>query len=150
MIMEQQNKLDINTLLEQNLEVAEQTLRLLKEQEEQLNNSTNSLSNIEYYSKKSKDILKRMDGFFKRLWHRPVDIDIEKEYNLIQMDEIIEEKKSSEGGEILDKLGKLKEMGIKIGENLDNQNIMLEKIDFETDKNKSYLDKNNRKINKLL
>ena len=105
--------------------------------------------NIEYYSKKSKDILKRMEGFFKRLWYRPVEVDETIDYNVIQMDEVNQvnvDKKE----DFITKLEKLKDVGLKIGESLDKQNIILDKLDMETDKNKSFIDKNNRKINNLL
>lgn len=147
--MDAMNKLiNVDTLLDENLEIAENTLSQLEIQEEQLINSDYSLLNIEYYSRKSKDILKRMGSFFKRLWYRPVEVDVTREYDHVQMDEIHEEVKNFENFE--DKLSRLKTVGLKIGETLDNQNVLLENLDCNVDKNKSFIDKNNTKINRLL
>jgi hypothetical protein len=144
--MDAMNKLiNVDTLLDENLEIAENTLSQLEIQEEQLNNAEYSILNIEYYSKKSKDILKRMGSFFKRVWYRPVEIDVTREYDHIQMDEIDKEVKNFE-----DKLSCLKTVGLKIGETLDKQNVLLENLDYNVDKNKSFIDKNNTKINRLL
>ena len=143
-----QTKIQCESLIDENLYLAHETLNQLKEQDEQLNNVDSSLFNLEYYSKKSKDILKRMDSFFKRLWYRPVSVDITREYSIIQMNEIsIVPKKE---GDIIDKLGELKQVGLKIGETLDNQNALINKIDLNTDKNNNFIDENNKKIKNLL
>ena len=147
--MDATNKLtNVDNLLDENLEIAENTLSQLEIQEEQLNNAEYSLLNIEYYSRKSRDILKRMENFFKRVWYRPVEVDISREYNYVQMDEIDKEIDKFEKFE--DKLERLKTVGLKIGETLDKQNIILENLDYNVDKNKSFIDKNNNKINRLL
>ena len=149
MIMDAMNKLtNVDTLLDENLEIAENTLSQLEIQEEQLNNAEYSMLNIEYYSKKSRDILKRMEGFFKRIWYRPVEVDISREYNYVQMDEIDKEVDRVENYE--GKLQRLKTLGLKIGNSLDKQNILLENLDCNVDKNKSFIDKNNTKINRFL
>ena len=148
MIMEDRKKCNSEDLIDENLDIANQTLEVLKNQEKQLNDVEDSLFNIEYYSRKSKDILKRMEGFFKRLWYRPVEVDETRDFNVIQMDAI--EHTNYGNMDILDKLGELKNVGLKIGESLDNQNKILDKLDVDVDKNKSYINKNNRKINNLL
>ena len=99
---------------------------------------------------KSKDILKRMDTFFKRLWYRPVTVDITKEYNIIQMKDIDLNTNKNKEVNIMDSLNQIKELGIQIGDTLDSQNVLINNLDIEVDKNKSFLDKNNRKINNLL
>ena len=146
--MEDRKKCNSEYLIDENLEIANQTLEVLKSQEKQLNIVEDSLFNIEYYSRKSKDILKRMDGFFKRLWYRPVEVDETRDFNIIQMEAL--EKENYGNKCILDKLGELKNVGLRIGESLDNQNKILDKLDVGVDKNKSYIGKNNRKINNLL
>ena len=150
MIMEDKMKpCNSEEILNENLEIANRTLEVLSNQERQLINVEDSLFNIEYYSKKSKDILKRMEGFFKRLWYRPVDVDETIDYNVIQMDEV-NRVNIDKNEDFITKLEKLKDVGLKIGESLDKQNIILDKLDVETDKNKSFISKNNRKINNLL
>ena len=141
-------KIQCESLIDENLHIAHETLNQLKEQDEQLNNVDSSLFNIEYYSKKSKDILKRMESFLKRLWYRPVSVDVTKEYSIIQMNEISIVPKQE--GDIMDKLGELKEVGLKIGETLDNQNALINEIDLKTDKNDNFIAENNKKIKNLL
>ena len=136
-------------ILNENLEIANRTLEVLSNQERQLTNMEDSLFNIEYYSKKSKDILKRMEGFFKRLWYRPVEVDETIDYNVIQMDEV-NQVNLDKNIDFMGKLEEIKGVGLKIGESLDRQNIILDKLDMDADKNKSFIDKNNRKINNLL
>ena len=143
-------KVQCESLVEENLQIAKETLNQLKHQDEQLNSVNKSLSNIEYYSQKSKDILKRMDTFFKRLWYRPVTVDITKEYNIIQMKDIDLNTNKNKEVNIMDSLNQIKEIGIQIGDTLDSQNVLINNLDIEVDKNKSFLDKNNRKINNLL
>tara|TARA_B100000963_G_C22118268_1_gene447937 strand:+ start:76 stop:525 length:450 start_codon:yes stop_codon:yes gene_type:complete len=149
MVMET-TKIQCESLVEENLQIAKETLNQLKHQDEQLNSVNKSLSNIEYYSQKSKDILKRMDTFFKRLWYRPVTVDITREYNLIQMKDIELNTTNNKEINMMDSLNQIKEIGIKIGDTLDSQNILINNLDIEVDKNKSFLDKNDRKINNLL
>lgn len=143
-------KIQCESLVEENLQIAKETLNQLKHQDEQLNSVNNSLFNIEYYSQKSKDILKRMDTFFKRLWYRPVSVDITREYNLIQMKDIELNTTNNKEINMMDSLNQIKEIGIEIGDTLDSQNVLINNLDIEVDKNKSFLDKNNRKINNLL
>ena len=143
-----QTKIQCEYLIDENLHLAHETLNQLEEQDKQLNNVNSSLFNVEYYSKKSKDILKRMDSFFKRLWYRPVSVDITREYSIIQMNEIsIVPKKE---GDIIGKLGELKQLGLKIGETLDNQNALINEVNLNTDKNNNFIDENNKKIKNLL
>ena len=148
MVMET-TKIQCESLVEENLQIAKETLNQLKHQDEQLNSVNNSLFNIEYYSQKSKDILKRMEGFFKRLWYRPVEVDETIDYNVIQMDEV-NQVNLDKNIDFMGKLEEIKGVGLKIGESLDRQNIILDKLDMDADKNKSFIDKNNRKINNLL
>ena len=149
MVMET-TKIQCESLVEENLQIAKETLNQLKHQDEQLNSVNKSLSNIEYYSQKSKDILKRMDTFFKRLWYRPVTVDITREYNLIQMKDIELNTTNNKEINMMDSLNQIKEIGIQIGDTLDSQNVLINNLDIEVDKNKSFLDKNDRKINNLL
>ena len=66
---------DTQKLLKDNIEIANQTLIELKNQDQQFLNMEGSLSNIEYFSKKSKDIIKRMGGFLKEFgYHRYLQI----------------------------------------------------------------------------
>ena len=149
MVMET-TKIQCESLVQENLQIAKETLNQLKHQDEQLNSVNKSLFNIEYYSQKSKDILKRMDTFFKRLWYRPVSVDITREYNVIQMKDIELNTTNNKEINIMDSLNQIKEIGIQIGDTLDSQNALINNLDIEVDKNKSFLDKNNRKINNLL
>ena len=89
-----------------------------------------------------------MESFLKRLWYRPVSVDVTKEYSIIQMNEISIVPKQE--GDIMDKLGELKEVGLKIGETLDNQNALINEIDLKTDKNDNFIAENNKKIKNLL
>jgi hypothetical protein len=143
-------KIQCESLVEENLQIAKETLNQLKHQDEQLNSVNKSLFNIEYYSQKSKDILKRMDTFFKRLWYRPVSVDITREYNIIQMKDMELNTTNNKEINMMDSLNQIKEIGIQIGDTLDSQNALINNLDIEVDKNKSFLDKNNRKINNLL
>ena len=140
---------DTQKLLQDNIEIANQTLIELKNQDQQFINMDESLSNIEYFSKKSKDIIKRMGGFFKRIWLSPVSLDLEKEYKFITL-ETEKEEQIKDNENFDDNLEKLKNISLEIGNILDKHNTCLDKMDFNIDKNKSYINKNNRKINKLL
>ena len=141
---------EINSILEDNIEIAEATHKSIKKQGEIINDIEDRVDNIEYISQKAKDIVNRMCSFFHRLTTKPIITNVEIKEPVIQMENIEIENTFVPEESSLGKLHRLKKIGIKIGEDLEEQNIKLDGMDINLDRNKSYLRKNVGKINKIL
>lgn len=141
---------EVNSILDDNIEIATRTQNQLVYQGQQIENVELKLTNIEYFTNKGKEIIKRMSSFFHRLVTPPVNYSDNVVDSTIQMNEIDETSLFVPGETTLAKINKLKKIGLKMGEELDEQNIKLDKMDFDVDKNNSYFKKNVEKINKIL
>ena len=153
MIMDHSRNLESQKLLNENIEIAYQTLSELKNQDEQFNEMGNSLSNIEYYSEKSKNILRRLSSVIKRFWYKSEDIELDREYVKLNTENVkldVDKIKKNTNNSFQDKLDLLKNIGIQIGDKLDEQNNLLINMDSDIERNDSFLKKNNQKINKLI
>ena len=140
---------EVNSILDENIEIAETTKCQLINQGEQIDNMERGLINIEYITGKGKEIINRMSSFFHRFRTNQITTRINPTESSIQMEEIEPSTLFVKDDTTLNKLNRLKKIGLKIGEELDEQNIKLDKIDIEVDKNKSFLNKNVEKINKI-
>ena len=141
---------EINSILDENIEIANKTKNQLEYQGEQIENVETKLINIEYLTSKGKEIINRMSSFFHRFRTPPVTYNDNVNESTIQMDEIQPSELFVSQETTLAKLNRLKKIGLKIGEELDEQNIKLDKMDIDVDRNKSYFKKNVEKINKIL
>ena len=141
---------EINSILDENIEIATRTKNKLEFQGEQIDNVESKLINIEYLTKKGKEIINRMSSFFHRFRTAPINYNDNIIDSTIQMEEIDESKLFVRDESTIGKLNRLKKIGLKIGEELDEQNIKLDKMDIDVDRNKSYFKKNVEKINKIL
>lgn len=137
---------DIHSLLDDNLDIAEQTLNQIKKQGEQINSSDESISNIEYLSKQGEKLLDRMSSFFYRLYYKPEEVNFR---DVAPREEGFEEIKW-ENNTFNEKLLKLKEIGLEIGENLDKHNKELEELGVKVDNNSSNMKNNIKKIKKIM
>lgn len=137
---------EIHSLLDDNLDIAEQTLNEIKKQGEQINSSDESISNIEYLSKQGEKLLNRMSSFFYRIYYKPEEISFR---DVKPREEGFEEIKW-ENNTFNEKLLKLKEIGLEIGENLDKQNKELEDLGVKVDNNSSNMKNNIKKIKKIM
>jgi hypothetical protein len=140
---------EVNSILDENIEIAETTKYQLVNQGEQIDNMERGLINIEYITGKGKEIINRMSSFFHRFRTNQITTIVNPIEPTIQMEEIDPSKLFVKNDTTLNKLNRLKKIGLKIGEELEEQNIKLDKIDIEVDKNKSFLSKNVEKINKI-
>ena len=141
---------ELNSILDENILIAEQTHCELENQGQQIEDMERKLINIEYITRKGKDILNRMQSFFHRFRTQQITTIFSPTESSIQMNEISPEDLFVSNDTTLNKLDRLKKLGLKIGEELDDQNIKLDKMDIEIDKNSSYQKKNVEKINKIL
>ena len=98
-------------------------------------------SNIEYLSKQGEKLLNRMSSFFYRIYYKPKKLVLE----MWNLEEGFEEIKW-ENNTFNEKLQKLKEIGLEIGENLDKQNKELEDLGVKVDNNSSNMKNNIKKI----
>ena len=137
---------EIDSILDENLDIAEQTLNQIKKQGEQINSSDESISNIEYLSKQGEKLLNRMSSFFYRIYYKPGEINLR---DVKHKEEGFEEIKW-ENNTFNEKLQKLKEIGLEIGENLDKQNKELEDLGVKVDNNSSNMKNNIKKIKKIM
>ena len=150
--MDHSRNLESQKLLNENIEIANQILSELKNQDEQFNEMGNSLSNIEYYSEKSKNILRRLSSVIKRFWYKSEDIELDREYVKLNNENIKSDNHKLEkntNNSFQDKLNLLKKICIQIGDKIDEQNNLLIKMDSDVEKNDLFLKKNNQKINNL-
>jgi hypothetical protein len=141
---------EVNSILDENIENATRTQNKLVFQGQQIENVELKLTNIEYFTKKGKEIINRMSSFFHRFRTPPVNYTENIVDSTIQMNELDETSLFVSGETTLSKLNRLKKIGLQMGEELDEQNIKLDKMDLDVDKNNSYLKKNVEKINKIL
>ena len=140
---------EINSILDENIEIAEITKCQLENQGEQIDNMEMILINIEYITGKGKEIIDRMSSFFHRFRTTQITTHINPIETTIQMDEIDPSNLFVKNDNTLNKLNRLKKIGLKIGEEIDEQNIKLDKMDIHIDKNKSFFRKNIEKTNKI-
>ncbi len=140
---------EVNSILDENIEIATRTKNQLFFQGQQIENVDLKLTNIEYFTNKAKEIINRMSSFFHRFRTSPVSYTENVVDSQIQMSEIDESKLFVSGETTLSKLNRLKNIGLQMGEELDEQNIKLDKMDLDVDKNNSYFKKNVEKINKI-
>ena len=183
---------ELNSILDENLDIAYKTNTQLQYQGKQIDNVEEKLINIEYFTSKGKDIINRMSSFFHRFRSTPIQVNTTIRESVIQMEELAattlaattpqgelapttpqgELAATTPQGELapttlaattlaattpfikdescLSKLNRLKKIGIQIGEELEEQNIKLDKMDINIDKNSSYLKKNTGKIDRLM
>lgn len=141
---------EVNSILDENIEIAEKTRNQLQNQGSQIDNIGDRLINIEYITSKGKEIINRMSSFFHRFRTKQLNVTANVTEEPIIMEEINPSQLFVKNDTTLNKLNRLKKIGIKIGEEIDEQNIKFDKMDIEMDKNKSYLKKNVEKINKIL
>ena len=149
--MDHNRNLESQKLLNENIEIAYQTLSELKNQDEQFNEMGNSLSNIQYYSEKSKNILRRLSSVIKRFWYKSEDIELDREYVKLNTENVkLDVDKVKKNNAFQDKLDLLKNIGLQICDKLDEQNSLLINMDSDVERNDSFFKKNNQKINKLI
>ena len=189
---------ELNSILDENLDIAYKTNTQLQYQGKQIDNVEEKLINIEYFTSKGKDIINRMSSFFHRFRSTPIQVNTTIRESVIQMEELAATTlaattpqgelvattlaATTPQGELaattlaattlaattlapttlaattpfikdescLSKLNRLKKIGIQIGEELEEQNIKLDKMDINIDKNSSYLKKNTGKIDRLM
>ena len=146
--MEHNRNLESQKLLNENIEIANQILSELKNQDEQFNEMGNSLSNIEYYSEKSKNILRRLSSVIKRFWYKSEDIELDREYVKLNNENIKSDNHKFEkntNNSFQDKLNLLKKICIQIGDKIDEQNNLLINMDSDVEKNDLFLKKTIKK-----
>jgi hypothetical protein len=151
---------ELNSILDENLDIAHKTNTKLQYQGEQIDNVEEKLINIEYFTSKGKDIINRMSSFFHRFRSTPIQVNTTIRESVIQMEEFAPTTLAAttlapttpfiKDESCLSKLNRLKKIGIQIGEELEEQNIKLDKMDINIDKNSSYLKKNTGKIDRLM
>ena len=159
---------ELNSILDENLDIAYKTNTQLQYQGKQIDNVEEKLINIEYFTSKGKDIINRMSSFFHRFRSTPIQVNTTIRESVIQMEEFSPTTRQRElvpttrqrelvpttpfikDESCLSKLNRLKKIGIQIGEELEEQNIKLDKMDINIDKNSSYLKKNTGKIDRLM
>ena len=137
---------EINGILDENIEIAEQTLIQIKKQGEQITNSEETVNNIQYLSIHGEKILNRMSSFFYRIFYKPQEINFR---DINPKEEEFEEIKW-ENNNFYQKMEKLKQLGLEIGENLDKQNKDLEKLGIKVDNNSVSINKNIKKIKNIM
>ena len=146
---------ELNSILDENLDIAYKTNTQLQYQGKQIDNVEEKLINIEYFTSKGKDIINRMSSFFHRFRSTPIQVNTTIRESVIQMEELAATTLAAttpfiKDESCLSKLNRLKKIGIQIGEELEEQNIKLDKMDINIDKNSSYLKKNTGKIDRLM
>ena len=137
---------EINGILDENIEIAEQTLIQIKKQGEQITNSEETVNNIQYLSTHGEKILNRMSSFFYRIFYKPQEINFR---DINPKEEEFEEIKW-ENNNFYQKMEKLKQLGLEIGENLDKQNKDLENLGIKVDNNSVSINKNIKKIKNIM
>ena len=146
---------ELNSILDENLDIAYKTNTQLQYQGKQIDNVEEKIINIEYFTSKGKDIINRMSSFFHRFRSTPIQVNTTIRESVIQMEELAATTLAAttpfiKDESCLSKLNRLKKIGIQIGEELEEQNIKLDKMDINIDKNSSYLKKNTGKIDRLM
>ena len=160
---------ELNSILDENLDIAYKTNTQLQYQGKQIDNVEEKIINIEYFTSKGKDIINRMSSFFHRFRSTPIQVNTNIRESVIQMEELAATTLAAttrqrelaattlaattpfiKDESCLSKLNRLKKIGIQIGEELEEQNIKLDKMDINIDKNSSYLKKNTGKIDRLM
>ena len=146
---------EVNSILDENLDIAYKTNTQLQYQGKQIDNVEEKIINIEYFTSKGKDIINRMSSFFHRFRSTPIQVNTTIRESVIQMEELAATTLAAttpfiKDESCLSKLNRLKKIGIQIGEELEEQNIKLDKMDINIDKNSSYLKKNTGKIDRLM
>ena len=141
---------EINSILDENIEIAENTKINLQNQGNQIDNINQRMINIEYITEKGKDIINRMSSFFHRFRTTQLNFNPRVTSEPIQMESLNSSDLFVQNDSTLARLDRLKKIGLKIGEVLDDQNIKLDRMDIDIDRNKSYINKNIEKIDKIL
>jgi hypothetical protein len=146
------DSLKLVNLLDENLEIAELTLAQIEIQGNQIENVEESLTYIEYISKKSGKVLNRMTSFFNRLLTRPlIDIydrqpdinNFSKKYNTNINNKVYNNC-------IITKIDRLKEISLEMNSNINNQNNKLNNLELGMDTNNNLISNNSKKIKKIL